>query len=46
MGARGKRYSYALNYNGQGQQGKRFYLNLTPVQEIKKLIKKDKGEKK
>jgi hypothetical protein len=48
MGARGKRYSYALNYNGQGQgqREKRFYLNLTPVEEIKKLIKKDKGEKK
>jgi DNA primase len=48
MGARGKRYSYALNYNGQGQgqREKRFYLNLTPAQEIKKLIKKDKGEKK
>jgi DNA primase len=48
MGARGKRYSYALNYNGQGQgqREKRFYLNLTPAEEIKKLIKKDKGEKK
>ncbi len=42
MGARGKEYSYAMNYNGQGQQGKRFYLNLTPVEEIKKLLKKDK----
>jgi energy-coupling factor transporter ATP-binding protein EcfA2 len=43
MGARGKRYSYALNYNGrgQGQREKRFYLNLTPVEEIKQLIKKD-----
>jgi len=48
VGARGKRYSYALNYNGQGRgrREKRFYLNLTPVEEIKKLIKKDKGEKK
>jgi hypothetical protein len=48
VGARGKRYSYALNYNGQGrrQREKRFYLNLTPVEEIKKLIKKDNGEKK
>jgi hypothetical protein len=42
MGARGKQYSYAMNYNGQGSQGKRFYLNLTPVEEIKKLLKKDK----
>ncbi len=41
VGARGKRYSYALHYNGQGQQGRRFYLNLTPVEEIKKLIKKE-----
>jgi hypothetical protein len=58
MGARGKRYSYALNYNGrgQGQREKRFYLNLTPVEEIKKLlglrkatpiqVKKDKEGKK
>jgi len=46
MGAQGKRYSYALNYNGQGETSDRFYLNLTPVEEIKKLIKKDKGEKK
>jgi hypothetical protein len=46
MGARGKRYSYALNYNGQGRQGKRFYLNLTPVEQIKKLITKDKEGKK
>jgi DNA primase len=46
MGAQGKQYSYALNYNGQGETGDRFYLNLTPAEEIKKLIKKDKGEKK
>jgi hypothetical protein len=48
MGARGKRYSYALNYNGQGrgQREKRFYLNLTPVEEIKKLLKKDKEDRK
>jgi DNA primase catalytic core len=46
VGARGKRYSYALNYNGQGEGNRRFYLNLTPVEEIKKLIKKDKENKK
>jgi hypothetical protein len=46
MGAQGKQYSYALNYNGQGETGDRFYLNLTPAEEIEKLIKKDKGEKK
>jgi DNA primase len=44
MGSRGKRYSYALAYNGQGRQGKRFYLNLTPVEEIKKRFKKDKNK--
>jgi hypothetical protein len=46
VGARGKRYSYALNYSGQGEGNRRFYLNLTPVEEIKKLLKKDKGDKK
>jgi DNA primase len=39
MGAAGKQYSYALNYNGQGEQGRRFYLNLTPVAEIEKLMR-------
>ena len=41
MGARGKEYAYALNYRGQG--GK-CYLNLTPVDEIKKLLKKDASD--
>ena len=45
MGAQGKQYSYALNYNGQGESCQRFYLNLTPVEEIKKLLKQDKGDK-
>ena len=45
MGAQGKQYSYALNYNGQGENSQRFYLNLTPVQEIKKLLKQDKEDK-
>jgi DNA primase len=44
MGSRGKTYSYALNYEGQGAQGGRFYLNLTSVEEIKKLMKKDKDK--
>ena len=43
MGSRGKEYSYALNYQGQGEEGNKCYLNLTPVKEIKKLIKKDKA---
>jgi len=41
IGSKGKEYSYALNYNGQGDVSNRFYLNLTPVEEIKKLMKKD-----
>ena len=40
MGTRGKEYSYALNYHGQGIDGGKCYLNLTPVEEIKKLMKK------
>ena len=40
IGSQGKRYAYALNYQGQGEDDNRFYLNLTPVSEIKKLIKK------
>jgi len=40
-GARGKEYSYALQYKGQpDQEGKR-YLNLTTVEEIKIQMKKD-----
>jgi DNA primase catalytic core len=39
VGARGKQYAYALNYKGQGIEGGKCYLNLTPVEEIKKLIK-------
>jgi len=40
MGARGKEYAYAMNYNGQGEQTGKCYLNLTPVDEIKKLLNK------
>jgi hypothetical protein len=39
VGARGKEYAYALNYKGQGEDGGKCYLNLTPVDEIKKLIR-------
>jgi len=42
IGARGKQYAYALNYRGQGEDGGKCYLNLTPVEEIKKLINKKK----
>lgn len=45
-GSRGKEYAYALNYNGQGEDEKRFYLNLTPVEEIRKHVKKDVVKKK
>jgi DNA primase len=38
MGKRGKEYSYALNYRGQGEDGSRCYLNLTPVDELKRLV--------
>jgi hypothetical protein len=40
MGARGKEYSYALNYRGQGEDGDRCYLNLTPVDELRRLVAK------
>ncbi len=42
LGSRGKEYAYALNYKGQGEDNSRFFLNLTPVAEIKKLMKQDK----
>ncbi len=38
IGSRGKEYAYALNYKGQGIEGGKCYLNLTPVEEIKKLM--------
>jgi hypothetical protein len=40
IGSRGKEYAYALNYKGQGEDGGKCYLNLTPVDEIKKLMNK------
>jgi len=43
MGAMGKQYAYALNYRGQCEDGGKCYLNLTPVDEIKKLLKKKDG---
>jgi hypothetical protein len=39
VGARGKEYAYALNYRGQCEQDGKCYLNLTPVEEIERLIK-------
>ena len=38
MGAQGKQYCYALNYKGQGEENGKCFLNLTPVEEIRKLI--------
>ncbi|MBU0991542.1 MAG: hypothetical protein KJ737_03520 [Proteobacteria bacterium] len=40
MGAKGKEYTYALNYRGQAEDSDKCYLNLTPVNEIKRLIQK------
>ena len=40
MGSRGKEYSYALNYRGQAEDtNSRFYLDLTPTEEIRKLMR-------
>lgn len=48
MGNRGKEYSYALQYKGQAEDEGRCYLNLTPVEEIRKLLNKqeDAGKNK
>jgi hypothetical protein len=42
MGARGKEYAYALNYQGQAEENPsgKCFLNLTSVEEIVKLINK------
>jgi DNA primase catalytic core len=40
IGSKGKEYAYALNYKGQGEDGGKCYLNLTPVEEIRKLLHK------
>ncbi len=45
MGAQGKQYSYALNYKGQGEENGKCFLNLTPVEEIRKLMKGEASEK-
>jgi len=45
IGARGKEYAYALNYQGQVEEHEKRFLNLTPVEEIKKLMDKDKKDK-
>lgn len=37
IGAKGKEYSYVLNYRDQGGETEKCYLNLTPVDEIKRL---------
>jgi hypothetical protein len=42
IGSRGKEYSYAMNYKGQGEDDSRFYLNLTTVAQIKERMKQDK----
>jgi DNA primase len=42
-GSRGKEYSYGLHYQGQGEEQQRFYLHLTPVEEIRKMIQQKPG---
>jgi hypothetical protein len=37
-GSMGKEYSYILNYRGQGEEHGKCYLNLTEVEQIKKLM--------
>jgi hypothetical protein len=41
IGSKGKEYAYAMNYKGQGEDDKRFYLNLTTVAQIKERMSKD-----
>lgn len=41
MGSRGKEYAYALNYKGEGTDNTKFFLNLTPVEEIRKSMNKE-----
>jgi len=43
VGAQGKQYSYALHYKEQAAEQGRCYLNLTPVEEIKKMLHKEKA---
>ncbi len=39
IGSKGKEYAYALNYRGQGEDSGKCYLNLTSVNEIKKMLR-------
>ena len=41
IGSKGKEYVYELNYNGQGQDGEKFFLGLTEVSDIKKRLEID-----
>jgi hypothetical protein len=40
IGAKGKEYAYVLNYQGQGEETEKCYLNLTPVDELRRLSAK------
>ncbi len=44
-GAKGRRYSYALNGNSEAGRDK-YYLNLTPVEEIERLMKQEQQKNK
>jgi len=41
IGSKGKEYSYVLIYQGQAEETEKCYLNLTPVEEIKRLAAQD-----
>ncbi|MBU4357627.1 MAG: toprim domain-containing protein [Proteobacteria bacterium] len=43
IGAKGKEYSYVLNYQGQAKESDRCYLNLTTVDEIKRQMENQGG---
>lgn len=41
VGAQGKQYAYALNWQGRAENDQRIYLNLTTVEQIKARMQKD-----
>ncbi len=38
MGSKGKEYIYEMRYHGQGKDGSKFYLGLTPIEQLKKKL--------
>jgi hypothetical protein len=43
IGAKGKEYAYVLNYQGQGEETEKCYLNLTPVDELRRLSAREES---